>query len=339
MNINLKQVRQEVIGYCESLLDREGPYGCYRSGIGERSDLFSSLDIALIRAIMGEDLSLLPEKRRLEWIGHINSYTDYYFNDGRYKDIYTHHSPLHANGMVIGALGVLGGKQKLPVRLYNEFKDENQVEAWLENINWIHQWTASHLFWGGMHCYSFSHGCTKQWLDLVFDWLDRHVDEKTGWWCKGIPHADRHQSLGGSVHILPIYQHHHRAFPYPTQVIDSVLALQLPTGRWLQTEEINCMNYLELDALYALRYMQQFAPEYRKDDIRTSVVKYAELVVDYYNCFKEQIFTLHPHGVLAMVSTFGLLQQFFSDKFVDDNVWTDIFSNIQFYQTAEVEQF
>ena len=30
-----------------------------------------------------------------------------------------------------------------------------------------------------------------------------------------------------------MYEHHGRAFPYPERVIDSVLALQLRNGRWL----------------------------------------------------------------------------------------------------------
>ena len=58
------------------------------------------------------------------------------------------HHPLHANGMVVGALGVLGGRQPAPVRLYDEFNSVDRVEAWLERLDWAGQWRASHHFWG-----------------------------------------------------------------------------------------------------------------------------------------------------------------------------------------------
>jgi hypothetical protein len=334
--LDLRTVRKDVLEYCESLLDQEGPYGCYRSKQGGRPDLYASCDIAEIRTIMGEDLTLLPEEQRRQWIDHINSFTDLFHKDGRYTDTYGH-SLLHANGMVVGALAALGGRQQLPVRLYDEFNTADKVGAWLEQIDWVNQWRASHLFWGGMHCFSFSKTCQPDWLNTVFDWLDRNLDEQTGWWRKGIPHADRHQPLGGSVHILPVYQHHGRTFPYPEKVIDSVLGLQLPSGRWLKRDGIHIMSYLELDALYALLYMRQLAPDYRSADIMDSVSRYGSAVIEYYRNHKSELFQLHPHPVLAAVGTFGLLNAFLPDTFPDEVQWTDIFSDVRFYNTASVE--
>lgn len=335
--LDLRQVKEEVNGYCDRLLDREGPYGCYRTGVRGRPDLYASCDIAEIRAIMGEPLRELDEYKRLEWIAHINSFLDRDAKDGSYGDTFGH-SRLHANGMVIGALGVLGGKQPLPVRLYDAFASADRVGDWLERIDWVNQWRASHLFWGGMHIFSFSKRCTPEWLNAVFDWLDRNLDERTGWWRRDVPHGDRHQPLGGSVHIVPIYQHHGRVFPYPERVIDSVLALQLGSGAWQQAEgRVHIMGYLELDALYALSYMRQLAPGYRENDIAAAVARYGRLARDYYRSRREELFALHPHHVLAAVGTFGLLQSFLPEEFPDDVPWSDIFSDLRFYDTAAVE--
>ena len=151
--------------------------------------------------------------------------------------------------MVIGALGVLGGRQLQPVRLYDGFSTPEKAVPWLEAIDWKQQWRASHLFWGGMVPFSLSGKCSAEWSKTVLAWLNDNLDPQTGWWRRGVPPADRHQTLGGSVHILPLYQHHEYAFPYPERVIDSVLALQLENGRWLDTADVHVMSYLELDAL------------------------------------------------------------------------------------------
>lgn len=339
MRIDLAEVREEVMERLDALLDVDGSYGSYRPAPGQRPDLYSACDAAIMRAIMGEDLRQgLGEERCRQWIGHINSYANRYRKDGSYDD--THgHSPLHANGMVIGALGVLGGQQAYPNRLYDAFSTVERIGPWLEGIDWKYQWSASHLFWGGMHCYSLSRQCSAEWRDRVFAWLDGHLDPQSGWWCRGIPHADRHQALGGSVHILPMYEHHERFFPYPERIIDSVLALQLPEGRWLGNGDPNWMTYLELDALYALKYMQRLEPAYRAAEVRKAVRRYAEAILRYWPAGKNDLLRSHPHIVLGAIGTFGLLQHFEPELFTDAVTWSDIFSDRRFYRTDLVEVF
>lgn len=338
--LNLDRVASDVLGYCEAVRDKGGPYGCYRGGQRTRPDLYASCDVAEIRAIMGEDFAAsLSGGQRGEWIGHINSFVDRrpdHPADGSYFD--THgHSSLHANGMVIGALGALSGRQAERVLLYEPFSTAERVLTWLERIDWSHQWQASHLLWGGIVPFSFSRSCPTGWCDEVFGWLDRNLDPKTGWWRRGTAHADRHQPLGGSVHILPLYQHHKRPFPYPERVIDSVLALQLPNGRWLANGDVHVMSYLELDALYALVYMGSLAPGYRGAAIRDSVARYIKLVEQYYGGRRLELFSLHPHLVLAAVGTFGLLQQLAPAQVMGKVSWTDIFSDPRFYRIQAVE--
>ncbi len=348
--MELSQVRQTINNHFETLRDREGPYGCYRSGKRKRPDLYSSLDIAIARTLMGEDLfRTLSVEERTGWIDTINSYADARIQtnldasvigvpSGKYFDTFGH-SELHANGMVIGALGVLGGKQRFPVHLYDDFNSEEKVADWLDKIDWTWQWRASHLFWGGMYCYSFSKLCSNAWLARVFDWLDRNLDENTGWWRDGIPHGDRHQPLGGSVHIVPLYQHHGQTFPYPERLVDSVLALQLPNGSWMERETIHVMSYLELDALYAFSFAQIYIPEYRKDDIRQAVKRYSNLVQAYWRNHQQDLLNLHPHPILAVVGVFGLLQRLSPEDFQDEVQWSDIFNDQRLYQTAAVEVF
>ncbi|HVU25690.1 MAG TPA: hypothetical protein VHE13_16285 [Opitutus sp.] len=341
----LARVRADVLEYCERLRDRDGRCGAYRMAPRARCDLYASCDVAIMRTIMGEDLrTTVAVADRMEWSDHINSFARHDFGtagDGSYGDTMGH-SPLHANGMVIGALGVLGGWQAHPVRLYDDFAAPGRVGPWLESLDWRCAWRASHLFWGGVHCFSCSVQATLAWLEATFAWLNANLDPRTGWWRAGTAFADRHQGLGGAAHLLPLYEHHGWEFPLPERVIDSVLALQQPRGSWLEPrnadEHRHVMHYLELDALYALVLMRRFAPGYRRADIAAAAARYGALVGDYYARHAKELFALHPHLVLAAVGVFGGLQRLLPEMFVDDVGWTDIFSDRRFYRTCAVER-
>lgn len=328
--MNLTAVRTAFLDHLDTLRDREGPAGSYRGGRGQRTDLYASLDVALIRTIMGETLTstLAPAERRA-WADHIKSFQK---PDGTYTDVFTHHSPLHAHGMVIGALGALGERMRYPHNLYAPFANPAEVPGWLAAIDWSAQWTASHLFWGGMHCYSLSSSCPEAWRQVVFAWLDERLDPATGWWVKGTPHADRHQALGGSAHILPIYQHHRRPFPAPERLIDSVLALQLPNARWWDGPIPYPASYLELDALYALKFAGDLAPNHRAGDIRGAVHRFGRHLELVWQTRRTELLAEHPHILLGLVGSFGLLQQHLPDDYPDTATWTDIFSDRRLYQ-------
>jgi hypothetical protein len=209
------------------------------------ADFYTLADWGITRTIMGEDLRRLPDGERLPWLARMTAMQDP--ADGSFPQ-FSHHSKLHGNGTAVGGIGALGGTFRHPVRLYEPFAGTERVAAWLDGaIDWSKQWSASHLFWGGMHCFACSAQAHAPWTDAVITWLDREADPATGWWRRGVAHADRHQPLGGAVHILPIYQHLGRRFPYIERTVDSTLALQLPGGNWLQGRD-DGITYLELDA-------------------------------------------------------------------------------------------
>ena len=334
---DLGQIRLDVLEFCERLLDPGEPYGAYRIAPGGVRDLYASCDVALMRVIMGEDFSeTLSEPQRREWCDYINSFAD---PDGSYRER-KGHSTLHANGMVIGALGPLGGKQAYPVQLYSDFDTPETLGPWLTSLDWEKAWSTSHAFWGGVHCFSFSARATPAWLDAAFQWLDTNLDSDTGWWCRGVPHQDRHQGLGGAAHFLPLYEHHGRVFPQPRAVIDSVLGMQLPEGTWLTPgKHPRVASYLELDALYALVLMQRYSPGYRWSEIQDAVRRYGATVREYYAHHAQELYAMHPHEVLAAVGVFGGLQQLLPNEFTDSVAWTDIFSDRRLYLTREVEVF
>jgi len=326
----LARIRREALAYADRLRVPGGPAGAYVDGPRRTNapSLYASCDVVHLRTVMGEDLhATLAEADRRAWIDHLNSFAR---PDGTYGPARQGHSPHHANGMVIGALGILGGRQRHAVRLYDEFDAVAEVGPWLERVDWRMQWSGSHLFWGGMHCFSRSARCTDAWRDTVFDWLDANLDPRTGWWRKGVEPARPFDPLGGGAHIWPMYQHHGRAFPYPRQVIDSILAPQKPDGSWL-----GYGNYMELDALYGLAFMGSLAPTHRRGDILGAARRHGAGLVAAWPAFLAKEPDLHV--LLGAVGAFGLLQQLLPEAYPDPATWTDIFSDRRLYRTAAVE--
>lgn len=336
-SFDLATVRRELHGYLGSLQVAGRPYGCFRAGPGNEPDFYTSADAAILWTVMGENFGrLLSAEQRKQWIDYLREQQDP--ADGSFPEC-LQHSKQHGNGTAIGALGALGGRMKYPVHLYEAFDTPQKVVPWLETkIDWARQWGASHLFWGGMHCFSLSSQATPQWLDATFTWLDANLDPRTGWWRRGVPHADRHAPLGGGVHIMPIYQHHNRRFPYPQQLIDSVLAMQLPEGRWHIHHTL--ATYLEMDALYALACAGELAPGYRSADILSAAHRFGALLTRSWPALRQEVFTtMHPHMSLAVAGAFGLLQRLLPQEFFDSggNGWTDIFSAPALYRVRETE--
>lgn len=330
MKVNLSIVRNELLGVFESRRDKEGPPGCYRWLPGSRTNLYASLDAAISYCIMGIRALSLDDNYRLGWIDHINSYADDYTGDGRYKDVIPRQSPFHSNGMVIGALGYLGGKQIFPVRFYDPFDTPEKIRDWLENAEWPRQWAFG--FWGGPMMFSTSKICNKEWIDAAIGWLDDNLDEKTGMWRKGVKPANKFHPLGGFVHIYPLYEVHSRSFAYPGQVIDSVYNLQTPEGNWYPN---NPFSYLDMDALYAYTAMLKISDR-KRDLVRISTLRYAEFLMNYLKD-KKVYNTITAHGLLCLASTFGLLNQLLPDIFTDTIKWLDIFSARMLYRTDKVE--
>lgn len=83
--------------------------------------------------------------------------------------------------------------------------------------------------------------------------------------------------------------------------------------------------------------MSELAPGYRESEILESVNRYGDLVFDYWNNPLDIWKEIHPHRILSIVGTFGLLQQLIQDRFYDTVKWSDIFSDVKLYDTATVE--
>ncbi|HBO45170.1 MAG TPA: hypothetical protein DD670_14835, partial [Planctomycetaceae bacterium] len=331
--LDLATVRPKIYTALANLEIAGGGYGQYSMTVGSSTpSYYASLDASQIRTIIGEDLpTSLTETQRTEWIAHLHTFA---LPDGGYTDTYGH-NVLHANGMTIQSLGALGGKQKYPASpLYAPFDTPTEAINYLLNqINWTNQWGESHKFWGGFVMYSQSTAATIEWIDTVFDWLDTNVDPTTGWWRIGQQPSSNTQGLGGGSHIWPMFEHCGHAFPYPERVIDRILTMAASNGSF------GGIGYLNLDAMYGLKYMHSLAPTYRTADIDALVVKHGQWLAANLDSYLAG--NPNAHSLLACVGDLGLMNQLAPHLYPDSTgaSWTDIFTDPRFYQTAAVEVF
>lgn len=165
-------------------------------------------------------------------------------------------------------------------------------------------------------------------------WLDREADPATGWWRRGVTHADRHQPLGGAVHILPIYQHLGRRYPFITQAIDSTIDLQLAGGHWL-SGATHGATYLDLDALYVFALGRSWAPGHRGAEITAAVARHADLLISQLERLLAERSAGHAHHVLSLVGILGLHRQLDPERFRDSRDWSDIFSDPALYRQVD----
>jgi hypothetical protein len=295
-------------------------------------DFYTLADWAILRTVMGDDLLRLPDAQRRSWLGLMQNQQDP--DDGSFPT-FQGHTRLHANGTAVGGIGALGGRFRHPVRLYRPFAAAEQVPSWLETaVDWSRTWGESHRFWGGMHCFACLPTATRAWKDAVFAWLDREADPATGWWRRGTPHVDRHQGLGGAVHILPIYQHLGRRFPLIERALDSTLALQLPAGHWYESRTHGA-TYLDLDALYVFALGRRWAPQYRPTEIAAAVARHADLIVGQLDGLLRDRQGRHAHFLLELVGILGRHRQLDPERFRDDRPWSDIFSDRALYRDTD----
>ena len=308
--IQLVEVRCEALAYLETrrIPDQSlGQYDENPTGAGKPS-FYASCDVAILRTVMGEDLqqTLTPEKRKA-WIDHINSFAS---PDGTYGPWRQGICREFTHGMAVAALSVLGGKEKHAAWFFDYVDTPAKIRPWLETIDWRWQSGGTQRVWAPILGFSMSSRCTSEWRDAAFTWLDDNLDPKTGWWRKGISPATPLDPLGGA-YVWPMYQHHDRPFPYPTRVIDSILALQKPDRSWNRYGDSS-----ELNALYGLRYMASLAPNHRHDEVLKAAERHGRGLVEQWPALLAA--KPDPHELLAIVSTFGVLQQLLPDLFVDE---------------------
>lgn len=239
-------LRGDVLEWVSGMSFPGKPYGQYRfSPSRQFPDAYSSALAVFIRDLF-DDLSSLGDHERSQWIEFLRSFQDadsgcfidVQLIQGSSSDLFTRFELTHA---CVSALDILGAFPVYPLRFLDEFANAPALTKWLDERAWVVPSGSGlidvasiegrlifHI--GGLLIYACEWGdLSHDMLEVLFRWLDQHVNPSTGFWgtqegCGML------SSMCGSAYIYSLYFHQSRLVLYPDRVIDSVLSLQRQDG-------------------------------------------------------------------------------------------------------------
>jgi hypothetical protein len=247
---------------CALIEPLDGAFSLFRGA--ERYDLYGTVDAVYSFYTLGELQARTNRQSRLRWAEKILACQDDigWFSRRNLRG----HSKEHATAYAIGALCLLSlepGEDYVshvrPLRaLLPILTDRSIFSDWIEKLDfrfspytliqkklgWHYIWRGAHVGGGipaaiGMTQHLFDVWWpgridTQRWLRDYLDWLDAHVNPRTGFWQRAFWNLVYHRptliDLGGAVHFLWIYEAVGRGFPYPEANVKSTLALQRAHG-------------------------------------------------------------------------------------------------------------
>jgi hypothetical protein len=128
------------------------------------------------------------------------------------------------------------------------------MRTWIETQDWTYPWGVGNIDMDTAYAMAFdwkvmgnrrAHDALAVW----FDWHDRHIDPKSGFWDFGRT-GEKLNCMAGAMHQFAIYFMFNHELPYHEQAVDATAALQQPTG--LFSPDSYSHNCLDIDAVFVL---------------------------------------------------------------------------------------
>lgn len=267
----------------------------------QKRDLYGMIDAVYILYTIGELENLSNEDSRSQWAEKILACQD---EDGWFtKENLRGHPKEHATAYALGALKLLEITEKekhiekiKPVNgIKTLLRDHDSFSRWIcsldfrlnirsiarKNLGWHYIWRGSHVGGGvaaiiGMADRLISDWWENQttsvsdWFSWYFDWLNQTINPNTGLWqmafWNSVYKIATVMEMGGAVHFYWIYSRMNQPYPFPRQLIETVISLQRTDG--LYKDHPYC---IDLDANFCIiRAFLQLSSE-QQSTIITSV--------------------------------------------------------------------
>ena len=140
------------------------------------------------------------------------------------------HITMHLTAHVLPALDLLGTKPKRPLFFSHKFLHLSTLQKWLDRRDWINAWLEGNnllfILQFLVHLRDKENLLDAQKsLDVIFDWLNKNVDPKTGLWGTN-GYCSTFVAMCGGYHQLLAYYHENKPIQYSERLIDSTLSLQ-----------------------------------------------------------------------------------------------------------------
>ena len=184
------------------------------------------------------------------------------------------HLAWHLTCHVLPVLKIMEVKPKIPLKFFEPYLLEHNLNKWLKRRNWREPWIEGNnlLFMGQLLTYFYEEEKVleaKDRIEQLFKWLDEKIDPDTGFW--GTQYGSNvYSSVYGGYHQLLLYYYWNHEIAHPHKMIDTVLSLQHFDGGFSNSwgggscEDVDCVDILV--NLYK-------KTNYRRKDIEKALIK------------------------------------------------------------------
>jgi hypothetical protein len=296
----LDQLRDKVHDWTESLWDAQACGFRQNDTIGV--NLLSTTDVAWLRYATNDPE--LDGGHRDPWIGYLERAQDpktgvisYRQHPGAQR-----HNDGHAMWHTVRALNILGGKLLHFPHHLRKIATVDGLAEWFDAVDWDSPQSSHHKVLGLVPLLVNLNN--QRWTETFYRKIQEQQNPATGVWPRSKIYMSRTFAYT-TLHLAT-----GRVAGVPERTIDSVLSLQDDSVFFSG----KLPHFATMDATYVLVRLPALINNYRQGDARQALGRLAVALDDYYAHHAEQIMA-NPHWMLAVVHTFGLLQEAFPDKY------------------------
>ena len=290
----MSPIKRDSVNKWLELTHDSGNVGMYRFTKGGNATLLSSCFSLFIQELL-DQTQLITTTEQEKWVLYLKERQDSrtgLFQDPMLKatdlkdDL---HSAVYLEWQMtmfgISALDVFGEQPKYNLKFLNKFRGKELLQAWLADRDLSNPWMMSNEIMFLMFFFSYEYiqinmRESLELLEIIFNYLDQHIDSKTGLWGTNYG-ANTHNAMAGAYHFYPFYAYFKRSIMYPENVIDRVLALQNRCdGLFLAKGGGGACE--DLDAIYILTTLGR-RTGYRKEDILIALSKAEQGIIQNQN--------------------------------------------------------
>ncbi len=289
-DVDAADLKRRVLAWVESLRVEGKTCGVYR-GSSEGTvpaGMYQSCYAALVRWFY-RDLGRLSAWERGQWVEYLRGYQDPgsgWFNDPAIPFFRSGKRGVeeyfHQSSFADVALECLGARPAHAIRFLSMSGQE--LTTWLESLSWMSDpWMAS--VWLMMstllkvrelEARGASEAGREGWLDAVFAWLDRHQDERTGFWSTDRG-ASLYQGFGAAFHHWILYEQFERPMRHLEKSIDNTLLMQRRDGHCGRG-----MGQTDYDLAFGLFFLAKRS-DYRKEDMLKAAARLLDAQIGTWN--------------------------------------------------------
>jgi hypothetical protein len=294
----LDALREKIHRWTESLWDPA--LGGFRQNARIGVNLMSTTDVAWMRyAVDDPDLD---GGHREAWVRRLQKAQDPQTGLVRYdpRDGGVVHSNGHGLWQTVRALNILGAQLCHFPHYLRSAMSVKGLEAWFDAVDWDSRQSNHHEVLGLTPL--LANLDDAAWTEAFYRKIAAQQDRQTG----GFPRQKL--NISRTFAYTALYRATGRMPPRAEQIVDSILALQQPSGFWEKEPGFHTM-----DATYILVRLPAVL-KHRQAEAAAALERLALALQRFYREHAERIHQ-STHGVLAIVHTFGLLQEAFPQRF------------------------